>query len=193
MNLKSAHYEVGKINNEFVVASKNFNINKTKYLNAFDLIKQEDLYKSDLEKLKYLENKYGKSLILDFLKMTSLDILSRQIDRVPSNYAFEMKENNLRLAPLYDYSFAFSDIKNYKYLNYILSLDFTSNDIKKRVFNIINIYPEFYEYLNIMNNVDLSNLVNKIIEKNNFNYNKILKEKYDIENETSHKMLKKIL
>lgn len=192
LNLPTAHYIVGKLNNEYVVASKNFNVEKIKYLDAFDLISDE-FHKNNLEKLKYLENMYGKTLVLDILKMTSLDIFSRQIDRVPSNYAFEKKDGILSLAPLYDYSFAFFNEENYKYFNYILSLDFNSKNIIEEIDSIINKYSEFYEYISVMNEIDLSNLINKIIEKNNFNYNEYLSLEYKKENESSHKLLKKIL
>ncbi len=191
LKLPTAHYELGKIDDNFVVATKNFNINNVKYINAFELLNNDISYQTNIFKLKFLENIYGRNLVLEILKMTSLDIFMRQIDRIPSNYAFENCNNKIQLAPLYDYSFAFFDYENYKYLNYLLKLDF-SYDIEG-IKNIINKYPEFYNYLSLMNNINLRDLVNNITNKNNFNYNKILDEKYDRENENSHKLLKKII
>ncbi len=94
----------------------------------------------------------------DILKLSAVDIYMFQTDRRFKNITLELdRENNLRLSKGYDYEFGFnSPLKydNFFYCNPYLRVVHNEEGLTK----MIDAYPEFKEYFDILLKVDIQEI-----------------------------------
>lgn len=183
LDLRTAHYIPVRKDNNILVASQNFKYMDYKYLYAnelFRLIPKEEL----------LEDREYESVRENILKMFSLDIYMRQLDRCEANIIFEMNQKGrIALAPVYDYAFSF-------YTSYYNKYDNAIEDIvleKQNFYNLTNKYPNLYEYMLRVLNLDIEKILLDICDDFDFELTSETKDFYLGEDETSKKLIKKVL
>jgi hypothetical protein len=105
--VKNAVTDIGTIDNNIVILSKDFVKNK-KFIKMEDILKEvyqvsdTDLY-NNIEDVSYaLKKKYGKDFKDDITKMFLFDVLIGNGDRHSQNYGVLETDKTVRLAPIYD-------------------------------------------------------------------------------------------
>ena len=119
-------------------------------------------YVIKMNKLDYFKGfKTYEQLKQDMLKLYALDIYMMQLDRADVNIQLEKKDDSLRLAPVFDYSAAYmcSHKRYLEYYNYMYSMNIEKMD------EVFNKYPELYNYLKQLDNVDFLKLLKQEMEK----------------------------
>lgn len=164
IKLKSAHYIPVNKDENILVASENFKKMDCTYLNAGDLSKQIPL-------TELLDNPKYKDIKKNLFKLFSLDLYMNQKDRSIPNILFQIDTaNKLTLAPIYDYSNSFNCCSYDVYDNPILEIP-----MDKVGFNIIlNKYPDLYNYIINILDIELEEILDKIC--NDFDFE--LKDEY---------------
>lgn len=183
IKLKSAHYIPVIKDGNVLVASENFRKMNCTYFNAGDLPKKIPL-------VELLDNPAYSDIKKNLFKLFSLDIYMLQKDRSIPNILFQIDTTGkLTLAPIYDYSNFFNCCSYNMYDNSILEIP-----MDKVKFNIImNKYPELYNYIINILDIELEEILNEICDDFDF---KLIDEckSYYLTRETNMKnLIKKII
>lgn len=183
INLRSASYIPVLKDGCVLIASRNFKKMNCKYLNVEELEKKLNIFEL-LDDSKY-------SIIRNQLfKLFSLDIFMRQKDRSIPNLLFEVNtENNLSLAPIFDYSNAFNGFNYDKYDNPIKDIYLDKIKFDK----LMNEYPELYKYIKNISKIDLEQIILEICDEFDLTLIDSVRDYYLTKEEQSKKILKKVL
>ena len=184
LNLKTAHYEPVDYYGDFYIRTPNFREKDKTYHRVSKFTTQEG------DKLDYFkEFKTYEQLKQDMLKLYALDIYMMQLDRADVNIQLEKKDDSLRLAPVFDYSAAYmcSHKRYLEYYNYMYSMNIEKMD------EVFNKYPELYNYLKQLDNVDFLKLLKREMEKYKLNFTSTINNFYEESFSESHKLLQKIM
>ncbi|MFA5603394.1 MAG: hypothetical protein WDA12_00880 [Bacilli bacterium] len=183
------------------VLSENFKDPAKEYVDMFDIgfrHKKKPNYKNiDLLKRFCLEEDYYP-LINDLFKMTCIDYLMEQVDRVASNFLFEKDGNKLSFAPLFDYAESF-DYAKYgctfnKRENHDLSFSVANSFIapiftEKKFEKILKKHPSFGAYLKRICEIDIISIINEIEAEHNIKISDEHKDHYYIRTRQKQKVL----
>lgn len=206
--IKCADTDIGTIDSNIVILSKNFVMN-SKFIKMDDILKEvydvedSDLY-NNIEDVSYaLKKKYNKDLKDDITKIFLFDMLIANGDRHSQNYGILEKDNRVSLAPLFDneemlgsdylfeniYSFGVNrqDYYGNLYANY---------SILEKFLSTTNDYDLFLEKKKeIINKENIENILRKVESK--LNHNKIpsrlrekIKERFEFNYRTINRILK---
>ncbi len=161
------------------IFSKNFIKPHCEYLTMYDLgfnYKTKPHYKNLKKIKKYCPKEDYQNLKNDLLKMTSLDYLMGQVDRVGCNFLFEKNKTNLSLAPLFDYAEAYGQPKKdctfnqeeNQNLNFSVGNAFLTMKIGERKYKrLLKKEPHFRGYLEIIKKVDIIKILEEIVTETN--------------------------
>lgn len=185
------------------ILSKNFKDKKKLYLDMYDLgFKNQrgiDNKCKNISKLKrYCNQEDYENLINSIFKMTCLDYLMGQADRVSSNFLFEKEVSKITFAPLFDYSEAYESIKeNCTYDKYhnpslpfsvgnaFMTLSFWETKFKWFLWR----YPNFIKYLEIACDIDIIKILEEIEKEYYLSIPDDYKFYYDIRTKEKQKVL----
>lgn len=126
--------------------------------------------KNILKLKKYCNKEDYENLINNIFKMTCLDYLMGQADRVASNFLFEKDDSKLTLTPLFDYAEAYESTKEgcpydryRKQLPFSVGNAFMSLAFWEPKFNsFLRKYPNFTNYLEIVSEIDIIEILEEI-------------------------------
>ena len=169
---------------DFYIRTPNFREKDKTYHRVSEFTTQEK------DKLDYFKGfKTYEQLKQDMLKLYALDIYMMQLDRADVNIQLEKKDDSLRLAPVFDYSAAYmcSHKRYLEYYNYMYSMNIEKMD------EVFNKYPELYNYLKQLDNVDFLKLLKQEMEKYKLNFTSTINNFYEESFSESHKLLQKIM
>lgn len=148
INLKTTDLKVIKENNKpYKIITPNYRSND------YVFFKPEDNFEYG-EYVEYFDDRYFKDLDNyhkdDLLKLLAVDLMMEQEDRYARNMEEYYLNNNIRLAPIIDFSNSFINYRDFTYFNpYILiRKDLRSLDL------FYNKYVEGYKYLKDIFEVD---------------------------------------
>lgn len=184
LNLKTAHYEPVDYYGDFYIRTPNFRKKDKTYHRVSEFTTQEG------DKLDYFkEYKTYEQLKQDMLKLYALDIYMMQLDRADVNIQLEKDNDSLRLAPVFDYSAAYmcSHKRYLEYYNYMYSMNIEKMD------EVFKKYPELYNYLKQLDNIDFLKLLKEEMEKYKLNFTNTINNFYEQSFSESHKLLHKIM
>lgn len=153
--------------------------------------------KNILKLKKYCNKEDYENLINNIFKMTCLDYLMGQADRVASNFLFEKDDTKLTLAPLFDYAEAYESTKEgYPYDRYRKQLPFSVGNAFMSLafwepkFNSFLIkYPNFTNYLEIVSEIDIIEILEEIEKEYYLNIPDYYKDYFDIRTKEKQSVL----
>ena len=123
----------------------------------------------------------------------------KQRDRLYNKYMFEVENNQISLAPLYDYGngFNFAD-SDYLYYDCLMGFEYQYFNelvpINVYVFDfLVQQYPQLKEYLNSLTKVDLLGLIKDICNRYNLVLTNELEQIYKEEENDSKIRIKSLL
>jgi hypothetical protein len=161
------------------ILSENFKDKNKQYLSMHELgLKNRqgiDSKWKNIPKLKkYCNQEDYDDLINSIFKMTCLDYIMGQADRVSSNFLFEQENLKVTFAPLFDYSEAYESIKDgcvydkyhnpslpFSVGNAFMTLTFWETKFKWFLWK----YPNFAKYLEIACDIDIIKILEEIEEQ----------------------------
>lgn len=182
LNLKSAHYEIGKYKKKLKYMTKNFKEDGKEYLK---------IYETEFHNKDNILDLMDRDLRNEVLKMYALDIFMMQTDRCNINVMFEKENGKLKLAPLYDYSCAYLEIYNnfIAYRNCIQNIYMYDKDI----YEFMNKYPIMYNYLQIIDNTDYLKLLKDELLKYEIELKKREEDYIEREFNEGHMLVKRMV
>lgn len=154
-NLKTVHYKLVKSKNGYGVISKNFCDKNFNYKKAGQLRLKKG---RDLELFEH--SNLDDDLLCDIKKLFIRDFYTSQIDRFRKNLLFMVNNNEIRLAPLFDYELSFVFRKAY-YTNDLGRLDLTYD----KTIKYLKEDSYFQELLYLLMDADIKNILEKAEEK----------------------------
>ncbi|MDD4548013.1 MAG: hypothetical protein PHI05_04655 [Bacilli bacterium] len=206
MDLKTASYIPAILDYDdyfqmYGLISENFKDPTKQYVDMFDIgfkhKKKPDYKNIELLKGFCLEEDYY-SLINDLFKMTCIDYLMEQVDRVASNFLFEKDGKHLSLAPLFDYAEAFDYAKhgctfnkreNHD-LNFSVANSFIAPNFNEKKFEkLLKKHPSFGAYLKRICEIDIISIINEIEAEHNLKISEEHKDYYYIRTREKQKVL----
>ncbi len=183
------------------ILSENFKEPNKEYLTMFELgfsNKTMPNYKN-LNKLKrYCSKDDYDELLNNILKMTALDYLMGQVDRVASNFLFEKDEHSITFAPLFDYAEAYEYAKigcyfntkenrtlNCSVGNSLIAPAFWESRFKR----FLRKYPQFRDYLNEVCKINIVEIIEEIEKEHQIKISDECKDYYDFRTKEKQKIL----
>lgn len=185
------------------ILSENFKDKNKQYLNMNELgfknKKGIDNKCKNISKLKNYCNKEDYAdLINSIFKMTCIDYIMGQADRVSGNFLFEKDGFKVTFAPLFDYAEAYESIKEgcaydryhnpslpFSVGNSFMTLSFWENSFKWFLWR----YPNFKEYLEIASDIDIVKVLEEIEEEHSLYISDDCKQYYDVRTKEKQKVL----
>ena len=185
------------------ILSENFKDENKQYLSMGELgFKNKrgiDNKCKNISKLKKYCNKEDyDDLINSIFKMTCIDYIMGQADRVSSNFLFEKDGSKVTFAPLFDYAEAYESIKEgcaydrcnnpslpFSVGNAFMTLSFWENNFKWFLWR----YPNFKEYLEIVADIDIVKVLEEIEEEHSLYIPYDYKYYYDVRTKEKQKIL----
>ena len=191
-NLKR-YSKVGNIKGDYKynIASYDFRESDKNYKFITDYLNlgNNSLFEELLELTPNDENK--KELCNDLLNLLALDIYMGQTDRVSSNFMIEEdSDNNLRLAPLFDFEYSLNPTNisnNTIYESDIISFD-NINEMKK----FMDIYPKFRDLLLSYLDIDLCECASRAYNSRQLKFPEDKKRYYKEFDSDRKELIKKI-
>ena len=182
LNLDTAHYEIGKYKRKNKYMTENFKEKGKEYLK---------IYQTELNNRRDILDIVNNDLRNDLLKMYALDIFMMQTDRCNVNLMFVKENDKLRLAPLYDYSYAYLDMASgyIAYRNCIRNIYMTEKSINK----FMEEYPSLANYINIILNTDYLKLLKEELLQYEIELTKKEESKTESNFEEGNKILKRMV
>lgn len=185
------------------ILSENFKEKDKQYLNISELgLKNKrgiDNKWKNIPKLKRYCNKEDyDDLINSIFKMTCLDYIMGQADRVSSNFLFERDDSKMSFAPLFDYAEAYESIKEgcvydryhnpslpFSVGNAFMTLSFWETKFKWFLWK----YPNFKKYLEIACDIDIIKILEEIEDENSLHISDECKQYYDVRTKEKQKII----
>lgn len=183
------------------IVSENFKELNKKYLTMFDLGFRNTTtpnYKNMKKLKKYCNEEDYYELINNLFKMTCLDYVMGQADRVASNFLFEKDGDKITFAPLFDYAEAYECIKPGCYFNprenialscsvgnSLIILAFWEPEFQK----ILKKYPRFLKYLEKISEIDIIEILEELEEEYKIKITDEQKDYYDVRTKEKQKVL----
>ena len=188
-------------NNKFYgIVSKNFKDPNKEYKNIFQLgfnNKTSPHYRNIRKLKKYCRKEDYEEILNDIFKMTALDYLMGQKDRVASNFLFEQDGDKITLAPLFDYAESYDHIKWGCYFNQekvkrscsvgnaLFAPAFWDPKFKK----FLKKYPRFQKYLEKIQEIDIIEILKEIEDEHKLIIPEDYKKYYDVRTKEKQKSL----
>ncbi len=182
------------------IISENFKDPNKEYLTMTELgfkPRTNPDYKNLKQLKRYCRKEDYEELLNGILKMTCLDYILGQADRVLSNFLFEKDGKKITFAPLFDYAEAYECIKEGcvydKYKNSQLKFS-VGNSIIAPAFwepkfqRILKKYPQFREYLDKVCNIDIMEILEEIEDEHRLKIPDDYKEYYDVRTKEKQKI-----
>lgn len=198
LGLNTINYQIGCTLNcekemEYGLLSENFRQKRKKYIVPTDLYLEVNCTQlNNLINLKHYckSNEMYKKLLLQLLKMITLDIYMNQQDRTKNNFLFEKEKNGIILAPLYDYekslTITSSTTDSPQYSSCIFGIDMSNyNELVK--------YPELQNLLQIITTLDINDILDIISNKYKIKIPILQRKKYTEITEKRKKLIRKYL
>ncbi|MDD2181514.1 MAG: hypothetical protein PHW32_03990 [Bacilli bacterium] len=183
------------------IISENFVDPNKEYLTIFDIgfkQKTQPSYKNIRRLKKYCNEEDYHDLINNLFKMTCLDYLMGQVDRVSSNFLFEKDGDKITFAPLFDYAEAYECAKmgcffnpkenqqhNFSIGNTFIAPSFWEPKFKRE----LKKYPQFREYLEKIREINILEIIKEIEEEHNLKINDEFKRYYDVRTQEKQRSL----
>ena len=206
MNIPSVHFEFLKTKeNSIVLASRDFYKDGYYYKYPLDMV--DDAFDFDDEDTELVEDELmvdyldffknqciskenEEVLLKQIFKMFSIDTYMRQQDRVNCNVQLEInsKTNWIELAPLYDLEYSFRKSSS----DFIYRNPFYGMELENYKF-LLTQYPEFKIQLENIRKLNMNLLLQKVESFFQINLPKYAYDYFYEEEETSQKLLHKIL
>lgn len=173
------------------IVSEDFKDPNKQYKNMFELGFKNGTFPAyrNLKTLKkFCRKEDYEELLNDIFKMTCLDYLMGQADRVSSNFLFEIDGNKVRLAPLFDYAEAYESIKAGCYFNIkenkriycsVGNALFAPAFWENKFQSLLRKYPAFREYLEKIQEIDILEILEEIEGEYKLKINDDYKYYYD--------------
>ncbi|MDD2378094.1 MAG: hypothetical protein PHE05_04625 [Bacilli bacterium] len=184
--------DCGKNMTLYGILSENFMNKDSEYVNMFELgfnQKTKPDYKNITKLKKYCRVEDYPELINAIFKMTSLDYVMGQADRVSANFLFEKNGDKTTFAPLFDYAEAYECIKEgcvfdryhnrnlpYSVGNSFIAPAFYESKFKR----ILRKYPNFEKYLEKISELEIIEILEEIEKENNLKLSDECKRYYDV-------------
>lgn len=200
INLPVVSYNIAKTKDKIGIASMNFKDNNHNYYYPDNLPININLYTITTQNIDNLQvmcmNQQNIDIFLNhLLKLLSLDLYMIQSDRHRHNIQFSqnIKTGFFDIAPLYDFESCKKEINvnNFLIPNAIMELYLDNIKILARE------YPEFYDILKEVINIDMTSEIEKIFSDYKLNqdcsvYQKLI-DYYEIKQNNQRKVIKKFL
>lgn len=200
INLPVVSYNVAKVEDKIGIASINFKDDNHNYYYSDNLPIYVDLYtitpqNIDTLQVMCMDEKNRDIFLIHLLKLLSLDLYMMQKDRHRHNIQFSqnIETGFFDIAPLYDFANCGDkiDVNNFLIPNPIMEL--YSNNIKI----LIREYPEFYDILKQVVNIDMTSEIEKIcldykLNKDSSVYQRLI-DYYEIKQNNQRKCIQKVL
>lgn len=185
------------------ILSENFKDPNKLYLSMYELgfnNKQsiDNKWKNVPKLKKYCNQEDYDELINNIFKMTCLDYIMGQADRVASNFLFEKDGSIIILAPLFDYFEAYESVKEgciydkynnpnlpFSVGNAFMTLAFWKKSFK----SFLKRYPNFINYLEIAAKLDIIDILEQIEKEFNLNIPDYYKDYFDFRTKEKQKMI----
>ncbi|MDD2434756.1 MAG: hypothetical protein PHO63_00690 [Bacilli bacterium] len=174
------------------ILSENFKQKDHEYVDMFGLgfkHRTPPHYKNITKLQKYCREEDYPELIDALFKMTALDHIMGQADRVSGNFLFEKKGDKTTFAPLFDYSEAYEAIKDgcvfnlvhnrqkpFNVANALIAPAFYESKFRRR----LKKYPNFQKYLEKVKEIDIIEILEEIEKENNLTLSDQCKYYYDV-------------
>lgn len=193
LNLKTIKYEIARINEEYVIVSKNFKNKKNTYYTFNDLVDID--INDNIDILKIFTSKENYEVLLDqILKLLALDTYMLQQDRCNVNLQFVQNNQTkeILLAPIYDYANTLiAPIDAYLTKNILKKIT------KQNIIELIKKYPKYQEYLNILLDKNMKQIWEKIcidykLNMNCYTYD-MVSNYYELKDENQKKYMKQLI
>lgn len=189
--------------NFYGILSENFKDKNKQYLDMHQLgfankriIDNKDKNVSKLK--KYCNKEDYEDLINSIFKMTCLDYIMGQADRVSANFLFEKDGSKIVFAPLFDYAEAYECIKEgctydkyhnpslpFSVGNAFMTLAFWETKFKWFLWK----YPNFAKYLEMACTIDIIKILEEIEEEYYLHIPDDYKRYYDVRTKEKQKIL----
>ncbi len=185
------------------ILSENFKDKDKQYLNMSELgFKNkrgiDNKWKNIPKLKKYCNKEDYDDLINSIFKMTCLDYIMGQADRVSSNFLFERDGSKMSFAPLFDYAEAYESIKEgcvydryhnpslpFSVGNAFMTLSFWETKFKWFLWK----YPNFQKYLEIACDIDIIKILEEIEEEHSLHISDDCKQYYDVRTKEKQKII----
>lgn len=161
--LASAHFVPAESSQVYGLASENFRKSGVSYCypSSFDIWQIGNLF-SPIQ-LKFYEDTEN-ILVSDLLRVVAFQIYTEWDDLHLENLMFQKESNGFRLAPLFDYDYAFESkhcIKEYDYRSFICQFSMPSDGFDV----LLNQYPIFKKLLHLFLEIDMDRILNTIVSE----------------------------
>lgn len=185
------------------ILSENFKDKNKLYLNMYELGFSNNQginnkWKNIPKLKKYCNQEDYEDLINSIFKMTCLDYLMGQADRVSGNFLFEKEGSKVTFAPLFDYAEAYESIKEgciydrynnpslpFSVGNAFMTLTFWETKFKWFLWR----YPSFIKYLEIASDIDIIKILSEIEEEFYLHIPDEYKRYYEVRTKEKQKVL----
>lgn len=185
------------------ILSENFKDKDKQYLDMFELgFKNTRCINNEWKNIpklkKYCNKEDCDNLINEIFKMTCLDYIMGQADRVSSNFLFERDGSKVVFAPLFDYSEACESIKEgcvydryhnpslpFSVGNAFMTLTFWETKFKWFLWK----YPSFKKHLQIACNINIIKILEEIEEEHSLHIPNDCKNYYDVRIKEKQKIM----
>lgn len=123
--------------------------------------------------LSYMLNKYNNALsilnnnmLIKILKLIPIDLRMGLTDRKGTNIMFECLGNSIDFSTFYDFGCSYNHAEFYaQYKNDFITLTKDKESIKE----LIDMYPILFEYINLIRNLEIDNILSDIKSTNGIN------------------------
>lgn len=187
------------------ILSENFKDKDKQYIDMNDLgfknkryVNYNSYYRNIIKLKRYCKKENYKDLIDSIFKMTCLDYIMGQADRVPENFLFEKDNDYIIFAPLFDYGEAYESIKEGciydKYRHPDLPFSVANSFItiamwEPKFKRFLRKYPNFQRYLETVCKIDIIEILEEIEEEHQLKINEEIKRYYDVRTKEKQKIL----
>lgn len=159
-SLSSAHFVPASISNCYGIASENFRKKDITYCypSSWDFLIIEDLL-SYIQTGKFRES--TKQFEQDLLRVIAFQIYTEWDDLHFENLMFQKEKNGYRVAPLFDFDYAFSakeNLSNYMYRSFLYEFLIPSKELE----TLLTQYPFFQDLLISILEIDMEAILREI-------------------------------
>lgn len=204
INLDAVDYQIGFFNKDLYALSRVFYNADNSYTNCYDFFMtkpnnqltrlEASISKFYLNQTNILDQISDWKMVSNILKLIAVDLKMGQTDRHNMNLTIKFckKNNEMDLAPIYDFEKSYHKLSSYKGLHFYDNPFIMLRKNKISLYKFGRKYPEVAEFAELLTHIDIGDILSEIENEKKVVFSIQEKEYYQNNDIKHNKVLQKI-